>query len=256
MTDKSRSPLKENPLRTPGQSVQEHRNEVLDGLLTPVLGATLFVMLAVLEWWRSFYPQPPQPVTVSVMALLAVGYAAFRIVKGVPELRALRLARDGEKAVGQYLEQLRRDGYEVFHDVLGAGFNVDHVVIGTKGIFTVETKTRSKPAKGNAAIVFDGERVTVGGFAPDRDPVRQAKAQARWLRELLGSSTGKSLPVRPVVLFPGWFVEQKPGTPRDVWVLNEKAFPKFLAHEPNVLALEDVKLAAFHLARYIRTQAE
>lgn len=44
------------------------------------------------------------------------------------------------------------------------------------GIFTVETKTFSKPARGNAKVTFDGENILVNGFRPDRDPVTQARA--------------------------------------------------------------------------------
>ena len=77
-----------------------------------------------------------------------------------------------------------------FHDVVGLGFNVDHVIVGPAGVFTVETKTWSKPAKGDAKVVFDGERVRINGFEPDRNPIVQAKAQARWLKEVLAESTG------------------------------------------------------------------
>lgn len=254
MTQKTRSPLRESPLRTAGQSVQERRDEVLDSLMTPLLAALFISILAVWEVWRSFYPQPPQPVLISIAAVLAIAYAGWCIRKTIPELRALSLARDGERAVGQFLEQLRRDGHDVFHDVLGPGFNIDHIVVGPKGIFTVETKTRRKPVKGSPPVVFDGETLTVAGFTPDRDPVQQAKAQAAWLRDLLAASTGRSFSVRPVVLFPGWFVEQKPGSSREIWVLNEKAFPKFLAREQAAVAPEDAKLAAFHLAQYVRSR--
>jgi hypothetical protein len=36
------------------------------------------------------------------------------------------------------------------------------------------------------------------------------------------------------------------------WVLEPKAFPSFLHHEPVRFELEDVYLAAFHLSRYVR----
>lgn len=38
---------------------------------------------------------------------------------------------EGERAVGQFLEQLREQGFHVFHDVVGTGFNVDHVLVGS-----------------------------------------------------------------------------------------------------------------------------
>lgn len=252
---KTRSPLKDKPLRNPGQSLDEERFDLAyDRIFTPFAIAVLLVILAAIEWWRYFNPHPPKPVLYSVFALLGVGYAAWLIWRERPRLRSLRLGSEGEKAVGQYLERLRDQGYQIFHDVLGPGFNVDHVLIGPAGVFTVETKTHSKPARGDARITFDGDRLLIAGFEPERDPIVQAKAQAAWLRTLLGESTGRKLAVRPVILFPGWFVEQGQGTTRDVWVLNPKALPDFLEHNASVLTPEDVKLASYHLSRIIRTE--
>jgi hypothetical protein len=42
----------------------------------------------------------------------------------------LMQGREGEKAVGQYLERLRARGYQVLHDIPGENFNIDHVLIG------------------------------------------------------------------------------------------------------------------------------
>ncbi|MFO1299604.1 MAG: hypothetical protein U1F17_04300 [Burkholderiaceae bacterium] len=82
----------------------------------------------------------------------------------------------------------------------------------------------------------------------------QALAQARWLRDLLAETTGKRMPVRPVVLFPGWFVELRPGATREIWVLEPKALPAFLDNAPQLLSPEDVTLASTHLSRLIRAQ--
>lgn len=253
MKPDKRSPLKERPLRNPGQSVEEQREDLLvDKVLDPLVVAVFLCVLAGLEWWRYYFPQLPNPILYSLMAVVGVGYAAFQIWRAWPRLKALRLARDGEKAVGQFLERLREDGYQVFHDLVGNGFNVDHVLIGPTGMFTIETKTFSKRSSRDAKVVFDGERILVDGFEPDRNPVIQAKAQAAWLRELLAESTGRKFAVRPVILFPGWFVEQGKGTTRETWVLALKALPGFLAHEPKVLTETDVTLASSHLASFIR----
>jgi Nuclease-related domain len=158
-----------------------------------------------------------------------------------------------ERAVGQFLERLRERGFDVFHDVIGRGFNVDHVLVGPAGVFTIETKTWSKPVSGKAQVNFDGEKITAGSFEPDRDPVVQAKAQAGWLKALLLESTGRKLDVRPVIVFPGWFVENASGSFKDIWVLEPKALPSFLSNEPSRLSREDVKLASFHLFRLIRS---
>lgn len=256
MSDDRRSPLKDPPLRNPGQSVEDARRRSREESLDPALIAALVLLImAGLEWWRYAADAPPQPVAFSVVASAAVAYAAWRFFTERTRSRALRQAADGEKAVGQYLEGLRKDGYQVFHDVLGPGFNVDHVLIGPAGVFTVETKTWSKPARGAARVQFDGERLTVAGREPERDPLVQIRAQATWVRELLADSTGRKFDVRPTLLFPGWFVEQSGQSTREVWVLNPKALPDFLAHAPRRLPPEDVKLASFHLSRYIRASA-
>lgn len=254
MSNNTRSPLKDKPLRNPGQSLDEQLNELVSDKLTqPTVIALLLVVLAGIEWSRYYFPQDPSPRLYTFGALVGVGYAAFQIRRVWPQIRALKQGRDGEKVVGQFLERMRETGYQVFHDVVGAGFNVDHVLIGPAGAFTIETKTYSKRPSADAKVTFDGERIVVDGHDPDRDPVVQAKAQARWLRELLVQSTGRRFAVRPVILFPGWWVEQSKGSSREVWVLEPKALPGFLSHEPEILSPEDVKLASFHLSRSIRT---
>lgn len=144
--------------------------------------------------------------------------------------------------------------YSVFHDLVGTDFNVDHVIIGPAGVFTIETKTWNKPGEGSPKITFDGETLLAAGIEPDRNSVIQAKAQASWLQRLLAESTGKTLPVRPVILFPGWYIEDSRASRKDLWVLEPKALSKFLANEPSVVAPEDVALASFHLSRFIRAQ--
>ena len=254
MQQSNRSPLKDRPLRLPGQSTAEQLEKFVDDRIhTPSLLATLFVAIAAMEWWRWYKPFPPQPVIFSIIAAVATAFAGWRFWRTRPAIRALRLGIEGERAVGQFLESLRSRGYRVLHDVLGEGFNIDHVLIGPAGIITIETKTWSKPERGDAKIVFDGEKLLVQGHVRERDPVKQARAQASWLRRTLAESTARDFPVRAAVLFPGWFVERTPGVPRDVWLLEPKALPGFLAQEPEQLHPEDVALASFHLSRFVRS---
>lgn len=248
---KKHSPLKDKPLRNPGQSVEEQLEDFLYyRIFAPGIVALVIVVLAGVEWLKAWLKVPPSPRIYSVAAGVAVAYAIFQIWRAWPQLLALRLGRDGERAVGQYLERLRGQGCQVLHDVVGDGFNIDHVVIGRGGVYSIETKTFSKRIDGT--VLFDGKSLKIAGYKPDRDPIVQGKAQARWLKQLLSESTGRNVFVRPVVLFPGWFVEAEKGALNDVWVLNPKALPQFLANEQEVLSEEDVRLLAFHLSRFIR----
>ncbi|MDD5094746.1 MAG: nuclease-related domain-containing protein [Dehalococcoidia bacterium] len=166
--------------------------------------------------------------------------------------RDYELGRDGEREVGQALEELRQQGYSVFHDVVGDNFNIDHVIVSQRGIFSIETKTYRKPMRGNPKITFNGQRVLKDGNPIDPSPAEQAKANAAWLRcKVLHESTGKWFPVKPVVVFPGWWVEEQNN--REMWVLNPDRLPSYIAKEPDILSREDTHLAAYHLSRFIRS---
>ena len=134
MKDNARSPLKDKPLRVPGQSIEEQRDKLFeDKLEMPALVAVFALLLAGWEWWRYFTHTPPMPRLMSAIALCVVTLAVWRLWRARPLLRSLRLALDGERVVGQFLERLREQGYQVFHDIVGTGFNVDHVIIGNPG---------------------------------------------------------------------------------------------------------------------------
>ncbi len=254
MSKTTRSPIKDRPLRLPGQSLQEERADIWADKIEPwLMMAIFFLVLAGWEWFRYLNPQWTSPWLVTVFALLVIAFAAWRLARQLPRLRAIRLGMEGERAVGQFLERLREQGYHVFHDVLAEGFNVDHILIGPAGVLTIETKTWSKPVRGDARIAFDGTRLTVAGRTPDRDPLVQALAQAGWVKGLLAESTGRRYDVQPVVVFPGWYVEASPGAHRPVWVMEPKGLPAFLAREPVRVNAEDIKLAVFHLSRYVRS---
>lgn len=203
MAENTRSPLKDKPLRLPGQSIAEERENLIeDAVGQPLTLALFIVLLAALEWWRFYTESKPNPIVFTLAAVVVVLYAALRVWRVIPKLRNLRQALDGERAVGQFLERLREQGFEIYHDVVGEGFNVDHVLIGPCGVFTVETKTWSKPLSGRSEITLEGDSLRAGSMQPDRDPVVQAKAQAGWLKGLLSESTGKQFKVRPVIVFP------------------------------------------------------
>src|SRR4051812_27219000 len=50
---------------------------------------------------------------------------------------------EGEEVVGGILEGLAAEGWHVIHDVSFGRGNIDHIVVGPGGIFTIETKSRA-----------------------------------------------------------------------------------------------------------------
>lgn len=244
------------PVRLPGQSVAEELERLREGALGDnlvlVAIAVAMTMMAGLQWWLGAPPQMLFFVSLAYLVGVLV-YVLPRLRRAREQARRLKQAHAGERAVAEYLEALREEGVRALHDLVGEGFNVDHVVVGPQGVFVLETKTISKPVGRDVRVVFDGERVSLGGYVPPRDPVVQAQAAATWVRRLLAEALGRDYAVRPVLLFPGWFVERtETGKRSRVWVLEPKAFGPFLKREPVVLSAKEVAEVAFFLKRYSR----
>ncbi len=251
-SDDKRSPLKDKPLRYPGQSLDSEIDEVRMNIAFYVGLAFLIATVAFYEWWHFIKKIPPQPVIAVITAAVISLYSLMKIRQLRKRLAHLRLGRDGERIVGQALEELREQRYAIFHDIVGTDFNIDHVVVSPHGIFAIETKTYSKPTKGNSIVAFDGEKITLPGRRPDSKPIRQSIANANWLRnDVLLVSTGKLFPIIPVVVFPGWWVEET-GKKEHVWVLNPKMLPKRISQEPISISEADAYLAAYHLSRFVK----
>lgn len=249
-TKETKSPIKDLPVRQAGQAIRERLTSLFEDDLMYYFIAMACCWAMMLIKWAEHFSTPAGPRLYTGLFIISAGVFVIKFRRVLGEVRSLRLGLLGEEAVGQYLEEkLRPLGCQVLHDIPFDGFNIDHVVIGRGGIYCIETKTHSKPAKGYSEIKYDGACVTVNGFKPDRDPIVQAKAAAHSLHELLDSSTGKKFSVKPVVLYAGWFI--KGPTDADVWVLNEKALPTFIGKAKETLPPEDINLITYHLKRYV-----
>jgi hypothetical protein len=126
-------------------------------------------------------------------SVLVIALAVLLKLKGEGAIDAAMPWRWGAKAqleVGRVLDSLRREGYEVRHDVQpGREANLDHVVSGPNGVYIVETKSHRFKAT-----------------APKR-----AKGQAKWLRHEVG------VWVTPVICV---LTRRKPAFQADgVWVV-------------------------------------
>jgi len=239
--------------RTPGLSLQE---KLLGPVAWKALGytalAALFSMVAALQWFSYVVPTEPSLAAAVFSTALALPVGAFAVWKlrgTFAEADRLAMARNGEIAVAQTLEKMRGRGYGAFHDVQADDFNIDHVLVGPTGIYALETTTQPRPESEDPVVRFEGSRLLVDGEEPDRDPVDKAKAEARWVRDKLRDATGIQFPVHPVVLYPGWFVEQPADGPRrDVWVLNESYLPVYLDRERRVLTEDAMRLAQSRLS--------
>lgn len=253
---KSRSPLDRNPpLRAAGQSLTDEIDRVVeDQAMAPALFALMMILVAAMEWTRHFTTFRPAPEMFSIVAALTSAYAAFKFIRTKERVKQLRLGRDGERAVAEHLEWLRRLDFVVFHDVPSGDANIDHVVMGSRGVFTIETKTYSKPLRGACRVTVVRGEVFANGHRIDRNPMVQAKAQARWLGNFLRESKFQPY-VWPVVVFPGWFVEAFDSNAEEIWVLETKALSKFIENAPVRHTSDEVKAMASALCSHVRAQS-
>jgi len=249
-----RSPLKDKPLRLPGQSVTEMIDDKFTDILSYIFYITGFLVIIANDWIRFLFPpeKPVSPMLATIVVAALSIYFSIKIYKTKKEIDLLRMGRDGEKIVAEELQVLIKNGSTVIHDIVGDKFNIDHVVISKHGLFVLETKTYSKPIKQETKITFDDKDIYVDGYKVEREPIKQAKSLSKWLQELILQTTGKKFPVRPVIVFPGWWTE-KNKIGQEVWVLNPKALPTFIANEPITIQDTDVHLITYHLSRYVRT---
>lgn len=151
---KYRSPFTSDFLRGPGQSVYEKVEDLRFDILTDIFCMTMLppIMASILFIQAGMAGKQPGIGVVTMclaLGLAVIVWLGLRLYRRVRNLRQYRLGYEGEVAVGQELSQLMFNGFHIFHDLPADGFNIDHIVVGSTGVFAVETKARSKPDSGN-----------------------------------------------------------------------------------------------------------
>jgi len=146
----------------------------------------------------------------------------------------------GERAVGRQLARLGPE-WTVLHAIpVGAGdTDIDHLLIGPPGVFTLNTKRH----KGKKIWVAD-YRILVSGQKVEH--LGNARSEASRASKLLSRALGRTVPVTPVLVF----VETGEVTIRsrlsDVMVLTERNLVSGLTKLParisadHAIAIEDV----------------
>jgi hypothetical protein len=240
-----KSPLNIELLRSPGQSLREEITELsidITGelLLIPILVLALY---AIAVTYLLISPEKASSLMVCLYIFVAIGvsiYQGIKVYRMFKRRNVMRLGYECELAVGQDLSELVRYGFKVYNDFPADGFNIDHIAIGPSGVFAIETKGRSKQVdveKENWKLTFDGEILRFPGWT-EREPIKQAKSQAKWLSKWIESATGERQNVVPVLAIPGWFITRpKKSTLR---VYNGKG-SNYLAKGQQVLSENRIK---------------
>lgn len=212
-----RSPLTRHLLRSPGESLRAQIEEANEKIVYYLLVFLFFPLLIYSVYLTHKYIGGIRDVSkafiigIYTVALFIIIVTCFiKLWKLLKQRISLRLGLDCELAVGQELNDLMLEGYRVYHDFPAEKFNIDHVVVGPKGVFAIETKGRAKPDKKRAPkeskVSYDGQILRFPGWT-ESEPIEQAKRQAAWLSKWLSSAVGESIPVQPVLALPGWYID-------------------------------------------------
>lgn len=119
--------------------------------------------------------------------------ALARVLGVHTDERAWRKGAAGERVIGAELAKLDKERWFVFHDIpIGTqGANVDHLVIGPAGVFTINTKnTTGKLWVGERAILQNGHKT---------DWLPMARSEAQRAGKLLAAAVGIPVDVTPVL---------------------------------------------------------
>jgi hypothetical protein len=166
------------------------------------------------------------------VALLAAIFVISRYVLPLVERHDRGAA--GEEQVGELLDRLRGRGWEVLHDLsLGRG-NVDHVLIGPGGVFTVETKSHAGPiyvARVHGAVLG------------------QAQAQRRVVERATGAH------VEPLLVYSRAWVDRPLSRRKGVRVVPARMLLGYLDRQPQRLEPEEVAAARARLERAVLAAA-
>ncbi len=167
----------------------------------------------------------------SEVALLVSMFLISRYVLPLVERRDR--GASGEEQVGALLDGLPEGEWEVIHDAsLGRG-NVDHILIGPAGLFTVETKSHPGP-------------VRVGRV--HGATLSQAQAQRRAIERVTG------LEAEPLIVYSRAWVDKPMARRKGVRVLPARMLPSYLERRPVKFSADEIEQAREQIRQALREE--
>lgn len=124
---------------------------------------------------------------------------------------------EGERRVGRELHRLSPLGWRILHGVEKSnGGDIDHLVIGPGGVFSINTKTH------RGASVWVGDSMAKVNGGPPQPYAAASKAEADYVRKVLGRYCDFDVPVEPVLAFVGAASLHRAATQYTVRIYQER----------------------------------
>lgn len=247
-------PVGEKLMRGPGESLRQKIEKFDDTLLFHLVGCALVPLIVMITGlWIIQNLDPKYHLWCVIGLLLVVGavlyFSARWLMNILQHRRDHYLGYFGERVVGETIDELREKGFKIYHDVpaleVSPPFNIDHVIIGSTGIFAIETKSRrrgkARPGFEEHKIIFDGQQL-VYPWGEDFHGLNQARDRALWLETWVIQILGRHAPVQPILAFPGWWVEEH--AVGNVRVVNPKQIAPIVLRSGVALTEEQIDLVS------------
>lgn len=129
-----------------------------------------------------------------------------------------------EESVGGLLETLPKN-YFVVNDFVTKKGTIDYIVVGPRGILTIETKSH------HGVVTNNGEKLLRDGHPFEMDLIKNAWAQSDSVRDLLAEKGVCALRPQPVIVFTDADVQVKERVGR-AQIIGMKGLPAFLEGLP------------------------
>lgn len=146
---------------------------------------------------QSFYPNKTIGFLVTYVLITVLAVLVYKFYKE-DDTTSDNYFR-GRKGESIILEELKKlpDEFRVFCDVkIQHPYNIDFLVAGPTGIYTVEVKSHS------GKIGYENGRITINGFVPkEKDFLRQAKGEAGSVADYLKEKMSSDYFVFPALVF-------------------------------------------------------
>lgn len=239
-----------------GESLEKKINQLGDKIIEILLLPMVTLVASVFIWMIYLGFMQVNLLSAVFVAILLVVFsirAFFKIRKLHGQIINHHKGLEGERYVGTKLERLSSNSTFIFHDIDCGKFNIDHVVISTKGIFTIDAKNWTLPDRdyNQADFIFkDGELIDSTGVLQS-DLMYKIESQGRWLEGKINEWTKKSCPVYRVGIMIGAYVNNINKDFSKYWIINDGAFAGLFDKEREKYPLNDVLRIADSLQRFI-----
>ena len=167
------------------------------------------------------------PAVGGALFVVAAVWCAVSLARGLRHVERYFKGARGEERVAGILQKLP-DGYHVFNDFVACGRHVDHVVVGSGGVFAVETKFWL------GRVTLEDGHILLDGQLTDRPPLKQVLKEAEAVRNELAKRGWKG-EVTPVLAFASDTFEAKIAESGGVVIINSNALEASFASVRTVL---------------------